>query len=294
MRYSLFLGCTIPVRQMNYELSARAVSKALGIGLVDEEFGCCGFPIEPVDEVRALSMAAVNLKKAAEAGLDVVTLCSACGEMLAKSEKVLNNDEATLKNVNKLLSSRLGVEYQGEKPRVVHFARMLYQDFGVENIKGKITHPLKGLRIACHPGCHYVRPSTLYDGFDDPEFPGSLDRLVEATGAEAVEYIGKNDCCGGSLLAVKEEVSKAMTRGKLDTLKAANVDAMVLVCPFCGIMYDKYQRILAEELQQSYGIPVLYYSQLLGLALGISPDHLGFDVNSVSVHGLLEKVGVES
>jgi len=294
MRYSLFLGCTIPVRQMNYELSARVVSKTLGIDLVDGGFGCCGFPVQPVDEAKALSMAAVNLKKAAEKGLDVVTLCSACGEMLARSEKALNGDEATLKNVNKILGSRLGAEYRGEKPRVVHFARMLYQDLGVEKIKAKVTHPLKGLRLACHPGCHYERPSTLYDGFDDPEFPGSLDRLVEATGAEAVDYIGKNDCCGGSLLAVREEASKAMTKGKLDTLKAAGVDALVLICPFCGIMYDKYQRTLAEELQQSYDIPVLYYPQLLGLALGIGSDQLGFDINSVSVKGLLEKVGVKS
>ena len=294
MRYSLFLGCTIPVRQMNYELSARVVSKTLGIDLVDGGFGCCGFPVQPVDEARALSMAAFNLKKAAEKGLDVVTLCSACGEMLARSEKALNGDEATLKNVNKILGSRLGAEYRGEKPRVVHFARMLYQDLGVEKIRAKVTHPLKGLRIACHPGCHYVRPSTLYDGFDDPEFPGSLDRLVEATGAEAVDYIGKNDCCGGSLLAVKEEVSKAMTKGKLDTLKVAGIDALVLICPFCGIMYDKYQGTLAEELQQSYGIPVLYYPQLLGLALGIGPDQLGFDINSVSVEGLLKKAGMVS
>ena len=291
MRYAVFLGCTIPSRQMNYEQSARAVSEALGIELVDADFGCCGFPIEPIDEVKALSMAAMNLKKAQEKGLDVVALCSACGEMLAKAEETLEKDESTAKNVNRLLSKQLGLEYSGERPRVIHFARMLYEDVGTERIRSMVKRPLGGLKIATHPGCHYVRPSTLSGGFDDPEFPHSLDELVEATGAEAVDYIGKEDCCGGGILAVREDVAKAMTRKKLETL-SGKVDAMVLVCPFCGIMYDRYQKLMAAELEKDFNVPVLYYPQLLGLALGIDPEELGFDINSVSVDGLLEKVGV--
>jgi len=291
MRYALFLGCTIPARQMNYEQSARAVAKALSIDLVDLDFGCCGFPIEPVDEVKALSMAAVNLKKGEEEGLDIVTLCSACGEMLAKAEEVLGKDESMAKSVNGVLSKQLGAEYGGERPRVVHFARMLYEDLGPEKIKGLVKRPLQGLRVATHPGCHYVRPSTLRGGFDDPEFPHSLDELVEATGAKAVDYIGKEDCCGGGILAVREDVAKAMTRKKLETL-SGKVDAMVLICPFCGIMYDRYQKLMAAEMEKGFGVPVLYYPQLLGLALGIDPEELGFDINSVSVDGVLEKVGV--
>ncbi len=291
MRYALFLGCTIPARQMNYEQSARTVAKALGIDLVDVDFGCCGFPIEPVDEVKALSMAAVNLKKGKEKGLDIVTLCSACGEMLTKAEEVLEKDEAMGKSVNGVLGKQVGTEYKGEKPRVVHFARMLYEDIGREKIRALVKRPLQGLKIATHPGCHYVRPSSLSGGFDDPEFPHSLDELVEATGAEAVDYMGKEDCCGGSILAVREDVSKAMTRKKLEAL-SGKVDAMVLICPFCGIMYDRYQKLMADELEKEYNVPVLYYPQLLGLALGIDPEKLGFDVNSVRVDGVLEKVGV--
>ena len=291
MRYALFLGCTIPARQMNYEQSARAVAKALDIDLVDLDFGCCGFPIEPVDEVKALSMAAVNLKKGEEEGFDIVTLCSACGEMLAKAEEVLGKDESMAKSVNGVLSKQLGAKYGGERPRVVHFARMLYEDLGPEKIRGLTKRPLQGLSIATHPGCHYVRPSALSGGFDDPEFPHSLDELVEATGAETVDYVGKEDCCGGSILAVREDISKAMTRKKLETL-SGKVDAMVLICPFCGIMYDRYQKLMGAEMEKEFGVPVLYYPQLLGLALGIDPEELGFDVNSVSVDGVLEKVGV--
>lgn len=292
MKYSVFLGCTIPSRQMNYEQSARAVAKALGVELVDTDYGCCGFPIEPVDEVKALSMAAMNLTKAQKTGLDVVSLCSACGEMLSKAEDVLEKDEATRKKVNGLLKKQTGSSYEGESPRIVHFARMLYEDFGVERIKELVKHTLGGLKVATHPGCHFVRPSTLFDGFDDPEFPGSLDRLVEATGAESVDYPGKIDCCGGGILAVREGLAKTMTLNKLETLAEAGVDALVLICPFCGIMYDRYQKLMAAELEKEFGIPVLYYPQLLGLALGIDPEELGFDINSISVDGLLEKVGV--
>jgi heterodisulfide reductase subunit B len=290
MRYGLFLGCTIPTRQMNYEQSAREIAKALGIEFVDGGYGCCGFPVEPIDEDKALSMAAGNLKIASAGGMSLITLCSACGEMLNKAEKRLGEDAEALKSVTKILS-QAGVEYAGEKPRVIHFARMLHDEYGIENIKARVIKPLSGLKIASHPGCHYVRPSTIYPGFDDPEFPGTLDRLVEATGATALEYEGKTDCCGGGILAVREDIAKAMTQKKLVRL-SGKVDAMVVICPFCGIMYDKYQKTLEEELGKQLGVPVIYYSQLLGLALGIPPARLGFDVNSVSVQAMLAKVGV--
>jgi len=289
LKYSVFLGCTIPARQVNYEQSARKVSEALGIELVEAEYGCCGFPVEPIDETKALAMAAVNLKLAEETGLPVVTLCSACGEMLNKAKKLLGDDDVA-KNVNKVLQKSLNTSYGGESPEVLHFARMLYETYGLDRLRAKVVKPLKGLRIATHPGCHYVRPKELFEEFDDPEFPVSLDRLVEATGAEAVDYVGKTDCCGGGVLAVSESTSKAMTGKKLETLSQLGLDALVLVCPFCGIMYDKYQRTLEAELEKQYGLPVLYYTQLLGLALGIPPDELGFDVNTVPVDGLLEKV----
>jgi heterodisulfide reductase subunit B len=240
-----------------------------------------------MDETKALSMSAMNLKKATERDEPVVSLCSACSEMLSKSMKLLAHD-GTLRKVNRLLKKNLETQYEGERPRVLHFARMLYEEYGIDKIKEKIQKPLN-LKIATHPGCHYVRPKELFQEFDDPEFPHSLDELVEATGAEVVEYIGKTDCCGGGILAVNESIAKAMTGKKLDTLKG-RVDAMVLICPFCGIMFDKYQKLLEQEIPEEYRIPVLYYPQLLGLALGINPSELGFDVNSVSVDPLLEKV----
>lgn len=287
MKYQLFLGCTVPARQDNYEKSTRKVSEILGIELIDRDFGCCGFPIEPIDNIKALSMSAVNLMKAAEMDVPVVSLCSACSEMLSKTIFHLKHND-TLTKVNKLLERNLDSSYSGEIPTVKHFARMLYEEYGLVNIKKRVVKPLK-IKIATHPGCHYLRPKNLFQEFDDPEFPHSLDELVSVTGAESVDYIGKTDCCGGGILAVNEKIAKAMTKKKLDNLKG-KVDALVLICPFCGIMFDKYQRLMEQEFEEVYNIPVLYYPQLLGLALGLPAEELGFNVNSVPVKSLLEKV----
>ena len=285
MRYALFLGCTVPARQMNYEQSARAVAEALDIELVDLPFGCCGFPLEPISRVKALAMAAHNLMMASEEHLDIVALCSACAETLVKARWLLSHEKNLLRRVNKALTP-LGVEYEGEAPRVLHILRMLHDEVGVENIRRRIERPLNGLRVAVHYGCHYMRPSEAYGGFEDPERPRGLDELVEATGAESVDYPGKMDCCGGALLAMSEKVAMEMAAKKLRRLSTLNVDALILICPFCAIMYDRYQSLILGEGR----IPVLYYTQLLGLALGLEPEALGLDLNSVSVDSLLEKV----
>ncbi|MFB0543554.1 MAG: CoB--CoM heterodisulfide reductase iron-sulfur subunit B family protein, partial [Candidatus Bathyarchaeia archaeon] len=215
LRYALFLGCTIPARTLDYELSSRKVLKALGIEAVDLDFGCCGFPIEAVDEEKALTLAASNLAMAESQGLDILTLCNACTEMLAKAKLTLENDERRLGRVNRFLKDRLGIEYDGGV-RVRHLARVLYEEYGVDSIKESVIRPLTGLNVAVHYGCHYMRPSRVYGEFDDPEFPKSLDRLVEATGAVSLEYENKMTCCGGGILNIEEEVAVEMAKMKLD------------------------------------------------------------------------------
>ena len=287
MKYALFLGCTIPTRALDYELSARKVLKALGIETMDLGFNCCGFPIEAVDEEKGLALAASNLSLAESNGLNILTLCNACAEMLSKAELTLE-DEKRLSGINKVLKDKLGREYGGGV-KVRHLARVLYEEYGVDKVKERVSRPLKGLKIAVHYGCHYMRPSRIYGEFDDPEFPKSLDRLVEATGAESIEYESKMSCCGGGILNIDEAVAVEMTKMKLEALSNREVDALVLICPFCSIMYSRYQRLIMKEDKE---IPVIYYPQLLGLALGLGPDELGFQLNMMNVKGLLEKAGV--
>jgi heterodisulfide reductase subunit B len=294
-RYAIFLGCTVPVRSFQYELSARNVLKALGVELVDiQDFACCGFPVEGVDHFSASVLAARNLALAEKEGLNIMTLCSACTGHLAKTLMHLSGEggKEELARVNEVLKD-FDLEYKG-RTRVKHFARVLIDDVGLEAIRAKVVKPLDALRIAPHYGCHYVKPSEIFDGYDDPVHPRSLDELIEVTGAEAVDYRDKMACCGGGILAIEEETPMKMVQGKLENIKKAGADAMTLICPFCNIMYDEFQPTIETNYETEYNIPSLFYSQLLGLAMGMDPKkELGVKKNVVKVKPLLKKLGGE-
>ena len=290
MKYALFLGCTIPVRGQNYEMSARKVAEALGIEFVDvPEFSCCGFPAKSVDFMTSLLMSARNMAIAEEKGLDILTLCNACTVTLVEAQEEFRKHPELLEEVNKKLT-RIGKKYTG-KVKVRHFARFLYEEYGVEKLKEHVKRPLENLNLAAHYGCHFIRPSEVYEEFDDPEHPVSLDRLIEATGARSVNYMEKEKCCGGGILGIKEEDALKMTKEKLDEVKKVNADAMISICPFCSIMYEGSQKKIEKLFETEYGIPVLYYPQVLGLAMGFTPEEMGFKLNRVRANKVLEKVG---
>lgn len=290
MEYALFLGCTVPARARNYELSTRKVAEAFGINLVDiNGFVCCGFPIKSVHYESFLLTAARNLILAEEKGMDICALCSACTSMLTEVNKELGeNNEKRMKVLRKL-----GIKRKfrfGNSVRVKHFARILYEDIGVSEIKSKIQKDLSAIKIAAHYGCHYLKPSNIYDNFDNPEHPKSLGGLIEATGATLVDYENSNLCCGAGVLAINENVAFSMAGKKLNSVKDSGADAISLICPFCSVMYDNNQPVVESKFSKSYNLPVLYYPQLLGLALGMNKKELGFSMNRVKVTPLLEKL----
>jgi heterodisulfide reductase subunit B len=291
-KYALFLGCTVSVRGLNYELPTRKVAERLGIELVDiPDFACCGYPLGSIHHDSAVAIAARNLALAEAKNLDIITLCSACTGHLTKVAKILadKNNAEELKRVNEELKD-VGLQYNGSV-KVKHFARYLYEDIGLEKLKNVVSVPLTGINIAPHYGCHYVKPSDIFDGFDDPIHPESLDKLIEITGATSVQYKDKMQCCGGGILAISENTSTNMVKQKLDHIKEANADAMTLFCPFCSIMYDEYQPSIEASFETEYNIPVLYYPQLLGLAMGLDPKKdLAVKKNQVKVKPLLNKI----
>jgi len=286
-RYAFFLGCTAPVRTMNYELSTRRVAEKLGIELVDFPFTCCGFPIEPINQDSAIMMSMRNLALAESKGLDIVTLCSACAGTLTRFNKILREDKKSRTNLANNLSR--GLEYRGSV-KVKHFVRMLYEDIGIPKLKGMISKNLKGLKLLTHYGCHYIRPSEIYNGFDYPEAPHTLDELVEITGAESLDFPQRDMCCGAALLAIDKNITLTMAESKLQMAKAAGADALVVICPFCGISYDMGQLEIEIEFHRKYNLPVLYYPQLLGLAMGLHPKDLALMMNNVKVQKILDKV----
>lgn len=286
VRYALFLGCTIPARSRNYELSARKVAGQLGIKLVDiEEFICCGFPVKSGDMRSAMILGAYNLALAQKSGLDLCALCSSCASALTETAHHLSENEEAREEVNAVLA-KAGLKYEGNV-KVRHFARILHEEVGVDEIKKACTQDLGELSIAIHYGCHYLKPSEIYEQFDNVEDPQTLDRLVSITGAKVVDYAGKKDCCGGPLLPVDEKTALSVAKEKLDHISSTGADAMCLVCPFCSVMYDSNQKGVEKEFETSYNLPVLYLTQLLGLAMGFDRKELGLNMNVVKTKDLL-------
>lgn len=288
MKYAFFLGCTIPARAVNYEISTRKIAPKLGIELVDiPDFTCCGFPVKSVNYFASIVMAAKNLALAEEKGLDIVTLCNGCVVTLAEANHDLKHNEALKKRVNKELK-KIGREYKGTI-EVKHLARILYEDVGIEKIKKEVKYKLNDFKLAAHYGCHYFKPSIVYGKFDDPEFPTSLDKLIEATGAPPFDYATKTECCGGGILGITEDVALKMAKVKLDDLKKEKADALISICPFCSVMYDANQKSVEKNFGTEYNLPVLYYTQVLGLAMGIPADELEFRRNRIKPKEMLQK-----
>ncbi len=280
----------MPARARNYEVSTRRVAEALGIRLVDLDGSvCCGFPIRSVHYESFLLTATKNLILAEERGMDICALCSACTSMLTEVNKELGENNELREKVLKKLGIKKKFRFRNAI-RVKHFARILYEDVGIDMIKSKIQKGLGALKISAHYGCHYLKPSDIYENFDDPEHPKSLGELIEATGATLVDYEERNFCCGAGTLAIDENISFSMANKKLSSIKDAGADAISLICPFCSVMYDNNQPAIESKFSGSYNLPVLYYPQLLGLAIGMNKRELGFNMNRVKIDPLIKKL----
>ena len=271
-RFLLFLGCAIPYRVSSYEVSTRKVLERLGVELVEmPEYNCCGLPIDPVNHEMMLTLAARNLCMAEQIGLNIVALCPGCAGTLRKVNKKLKEDKELREKINGFLRET-GLEFKGTV-EAKHLLQLLAEDVGFENIEKAVKRPLTGLQVTEHSGCHVTRPSNDVD-FDNPENPEVLRKLIEATGAEYVEYRDKTACCGAPVAGVNDRIPLQLTREKLVNVKSAGAQALVTVCPFCHMMFDTNQPRIERMFNETFRIPVLHYPQLLGLALGFSPEDL--------------------
>jgi heterodisulfide reductase subunit B len=285
MRYALFVGCTTLSRLPGYEKSARNTAKKLGIELVDMPgSSCCGTTyLETLDKVTALAMAARNLAIAEELGLDVVTICNGCTEVLTKANKELKENQELREKVNQVLA-KVGKEFKGSI-KVKHYVRMLKNDYGLENIEKKVIHHFKNLKVGSHYGCHMLKPSDVLEG-EDPENPRVMDELVSLTGATPIEYPNKLECCAGPLMGVRENVTWQTGLDKVKIVKKLG-DTLTTACPFCYLTYERSQLMNEEE---SPNLPIIHLPQLLGLALGLDEEEVGLADNKIDTRSILEKL----
>lgn len=281
-QYALFLGCNIPVRVKQYDVSARMVLKELGVSLVDiRQFNCCGYPMRNTDPKAFLLSAVRNLALAEKANLDMLVLCQCCYGSLKKAQAVMA-EEGELQEEVRLLLAEEGLEYNGNV-KIKHFLSVLYHDVGIDTIKQQISTPYKNFNIATHYGCHVLRPSRVTQ-FDDPVNPSLIDELVTVTGAKSVDWPLQLECCGAPVMGIDDDLSENLTKKKLIDAKAAGAHYVCTACPYCHIQFDTVQkRILSENGNQDDALPAILYPQLLGLGMGIDGDLLGISDNEMDI-----------
>jgi heterodisulfide reductase subunit B len=223
--------------------------------------------------------------------LDIITPCTGCNSSLNNAAAKLNQNPKELEHAREILG-QMGMEYQG-KAKVKQFLEVLHDDVSPRTIVEKSVKPLRGLKLALHYGCHMTRPSSGVH-FDNPLLPAKMDKLVESLGADSLEYPSKMDCCGQALGAVdEEELSMEMMWKKLMEIQDLGADALVLCCPACFIQFD-YGQNLAQRRGIKVSMPILYLSELIGLALGFSAEELGITMHRSQTDSFFEKWNLAS
>jgi len=252
-----------------------------------EDASCCGTPVQSVNMVAALYLAARNLAVAEKTGLnDLLVVCNGCHLSFSEAMHFLNKDEQLRHKVNNLLREE-GLHYSGSV-KIWHTIDFLHDVVGEETIKNAVKKPLNGLKLASHYGCHILRPSTLRT-VDDPENPRKLDELIEWIGAKSLPYPEKLDCCGAMLLLSHPDAAFTFSGLKMKAVQEWGAEALVVSCPSCQNMFDMRQKSAAATTGAKLNLPVLYYTQLLGLAMGIQQEKLGLNLNRSSIDGFLQK-----
>jgi len=290
MKYAYFPGCSVHhSTAKEYETSCLAVSKILGIELEEiPGWNCCGSidAVYAYDPTASLALAGRNLLLAEKISSNIVTLCSACFFTLSRARRMLQNDVSLREQVQKMYN----VPVSGEGVKVRHFLDILVNDVGYSEIAKHVKVPLRDLKVASYYGCLIVRPPGL-GSFDDPEHPKSLEQMVVNLGAQSIDLPDKTRCCGASLFITHEEAMVEMTRRILGNAKAAGANCIVTVCPLCQFNLDAKQTDVEAHVGSKFGIPVLFSTQLMGLAFGLSPRELGLNKNFVPLHSMLLNAG---
>jgi heterodisulfide reductase subunit B len=283
--YALFLGCVIPNRYSFIEKATRTVMSKLGINFVEMEgAGCCPAPgvFKSFDEESWLILGARNLTIAEDMDLNIASMCNGCYGSLTEVNHELLNDSEKRTTVNNHLS-KIDRKFQG-KTNVKHVLEIFIEDIGLEKIQRMAKYGRKNrldLNAAVHYGCHILKPSHLRPWNNEVEVPRFFDDIIEATGCTSVDYRDKLMCCGagGGVRSAFKEVSLDMTREKLENMVAAGADVIVTGCPFCHLQFDLGQveinSMYGDELDELFNIPVVYFTQLIGLAIGMTPEEVG-------------------
>lgn len=286
MKYAYFPGCCYHTSAKEYELSTRVVARNLGLNLMEiPDWSCCGSTAaHSKNHLLSLALPARNLALAEEMGLDVTAPCAACFQRLAAANVKMADDQALREKINQIT----GKDYHGTVKVKSMVEVMNSLDPG--DIRDQVALPLKGLKVAAYYGCFLVRPPWV-TRYDDPENPTSLDRLMRLAGAESVEWPHKTECCGASLSISSEEIVLRLVNKILLAAQKSGANCLVTACPLCHFNLDLRQQKCNKQLGTQYNLPVFYFTQLLGVAMGLDHKALCLDTHFMDTAKILKQVG---
>lgn len=287
-KYAYYPGCSLHSTAKEFDMSTRIICEVLGIDLVEiPDWNCCGATsAHALNHDLSVALPMRNLAIAEKMGMDVVAPCAACYNRLKTADKVAKENPEELRRI----SDEAGLEYNGS----INVLSMLevVDSLPDEVIQKHVRRKLEGLKVACYYGCLLLRPPGTTK-FDDPENPKSLDRIVTLLGAESVDWPHKIECCGAGLSLSKSEIVVKLTHDILSSAKISGANCITAACPLCQGNLDMRQTEVESKYAESFGMPIFYFTQLMGLAFGLSAKSLGLDSHMVETDPLLTGAGLK-
>ena len=296
-KYILYPGCSMESSAKAYYDSLLKVAPVIGLGLNEiDDWNCCGATeYLGISLAPAYSLISRNLALAAQkanGSRTVVAPCSACYLNLAKADYYMREQPKLGKLVNEALAAG-GLSYTPGTLEIRHLLDVIVYDIGLDTVKAKVTRPLTGLRVAPYLGCMVPRPDYEHR-WSDHEHPVELDLLLKALGAEVIDFPLKTHCCGGHMTQIGPETAFELIRRLVSSADNYHADLMVTLCPMCQMNVDAYQGEMNHFFGTSYHMPIIFFTQLMGLAFGMDAKELGFGMELVSAKKALAKIGVEA
>ncbi len=293
--YLLYPGCSMEAGARAYYDSLKAISGPIRLNLKEiEDWNCCGATeYLGISTTPAYALIARNLALASQAANGTRRLlapCAACYLNLAKADHKMGEDPALGSRVNQALAAGK-LAYQPGSLDIQHLLNAIVYDIGLQTVEKSVVQPLTGLRVAPYMGCMVTRPDYGHQ-VSDHDFPVELDLLLKALGAEVIDYPLKTECCGGHMPQIGPDIAFELLRRLIATASELEADAMVTICPMCQLNLDGFQGEMNQHFRVNYHMPVLFFTQLMGLAFGLDPKELGFGLELVSARNVLEAVGV--
>ena len=287
-KYAYFPGCSLEKMARSYHESALAAARALDVELEEiEDWNCCGATTYfNIDELLADTLCARNLAMAERLQADVVAPCSGCYKNMYSARKHLVRDRDLAEHVNEALAED-GLSFSGTS-QVRHLLDVIVNDVGLEEIKKRVKKPLTGLKVATYYGCQIMRPRKDHEDVESPRF---FEDLMVAIGAEPTDFLMKLRCCSAALLITNREAALSMIRNLLENAVQSGASLVVTACPLCQVNLECYQTQVNSEFGTDFKMPVMYFTQLVGLALGVPRGKLGIGSELVNVSPVLAGAG---